>query len=643
MQCEKHKTTARSHKQTPAISQFCISAPGPALTTVPAATSTDLRAAFGATPTLKSEVLWILNTVVKHQSYNSNEGIGELFRSMFPDSQIASTFASGKDKTAYITCFGLAPFIKNELICSVNKSFFVLMFDETLNHATKNKQPDVHIRYCVGDQVHSCYLGSQFMGNATAQDLLHHFKECVDKLDLRNMVSISMDGPNVNWKFFELLQQEHAEQYGVQLVVVGSCGLHSLHNAFKCGFSMWQLEKVLRAMHFLFHDTPARRDDFIALTKSSVFPLPFCGHQWIENLPVVERAIESMLWRFVKREHLHNITPLQLVRLDVADQKIWVNLKEADIGLGAEVALKDLQRKNIIGELTDLEFRKDCVKGMSNILKKVQDKSPLKYPIVRQVACLDPTVMYSNPDWCQGRMRSLVQKFLQDKQLSGGVSAGDVIIQQFGNFLSVEAKSEHFLSFRSIETRLDVFLHGFLSQPYPELWGFCQKLLLLSHGRATVERGFSINKEVETVNLQEDTVIAQRLVCDYVAVCGGVANVPLTKELLTSVGSARSKYREHLDLEKRERQSAAQGQKRKAAEDNIAELKKKTKTLLEVCDSLQKDADMFAEQAEGKSGTLMAQLITKSNVLRKRYKDKLSELKKIEAELEIKATELRLT
>ncbi|CAK6970621.1 uncharacterized protein LOC125904009 [Scomber scombrus] len=85
-----------------------------------------------------------------------------------------------------------------------------------------------------------------------------------------------------------------------------------------------------------------------------------------------------------------------------------------------------------------------------------------------------------------------------------------------------------------------------------------------------------------------------------------------------------------------------QGQKRKAAEDHIADLKKKKQTLLEVCGSLEKDADMFAEQAEGKSGTLMAQLITKSNVLRKRYKEKFSELKKIEAELEIKATELRL-
>ncbi|XP_033469102.1 uncharacterized protein LOC117248273 [Epinephelus lanceolatus] len=124
------------------------------------------------------------------------------------------------------------------------------------------------------------------------------------------MMSISMDGPNVNWKFFELLQQEHAEQNGgAQLVVVGSCGLHTLHNAFKCGFSMWQVEKVLRAMHFLFHNTPARRDDFIAVTKSSVFPLPFCGHRWIENLPVVERAMEvwPSLVKYVGAVRMKNV------------------------------------------------------------------------------------------------------------------------------------------------------------------------------------------------------------------------------------------------------------------------------------------------------------------------------------------------
>lgn len=49
-------------------------------------------------------------------------------------------------------------------------------------------------------------------------------------LDGHQLFSISIDGPNVNWRFLELLQQEQAEQYGgAQLIVVGSCGLHTLH------------------------------------------------------------------------------------------------------------------------------------------------------------------------------------------------------------------------------------------------------------------------------------------------------------------------------------------------------------------------------------------------------------------------------
>ena len=36
----------------------------------------------------------------------------------------------------------------------------------------------------------------------------------MDKLNLRDLVSISMDGPNVNWKLFDLFQKDQAEQYG---------------------------------------------------------------------------------------------------------------------------------------------------------------------------------------------------------------------------------------------------------------------------------------------------------------------------------------------------------------------------------------------------------------------------------------------
>lgn len=218
--------------------------------------------------------------------------------------------------------------------------------------------------------------------------------------------------------------------------------------------------------------------------------------------------------------------------------------------------------------------------------------------------------------------------------------AGDVIIQQFSEVLSVGARSETFLSYRPTE-RLDAFLHCVLSQSYQELWEFCKKLLLLSHGQATVERGFSVNKEVETCNMQEDTMIAQRLVCDYVGVCGGVHKVPISKELLTSAASARSRYRLHLEEQKRKKITDTQAQKRKAAEEIIEELKKKKQTLQQVSSSLHKDADQLAEEAEGKSGTLMAQLITKSNTLRKRYKEKMLELEQVKAELETKTEELR--
>lgn len=218
---------------------------------------------------------------------------------------------------------------------------------------------------------------------------------------------------------------------------------------------------------------------------------------------------------------------------------------------------------------------------------------------------------------------------------------GDVILQQFDALLSVECRSEEFLSFPQMQKRLDVFLCSFLRN-YQELFDFCQKLLILSHGQATVERGFSVNKEIETCNMQEDTLVAQRLLCDYVTRHGGVTKVPLTKELLSSVASARTRYRLYLETERKKKESLAQGQKRKAAEDYLEELKKRRNTMQTVAESLSRDADKIAEEAEGKAGSKMAQLITKSNALRRASKEKSAELKNIEEEILAKGEELRL-
>lgn len=111
-----------------------------------------------------------------------------VFRAMFPDSEYAKSFTCGKDKTSYLVRFGLAPFIKRELLSTVNQGSFVIMFDESLNRTTKRKQLDIHVRYWVtdetGSRVQSRYFGSQYMGHSTAEDLLENFKVCSQLLML---------------------------------------------------------------------------------------------------------------------------------------------------------------------------------------------------------------------------------------------------------------------------------------------------------------------------------------------------------------------------------------------------------------------------------------------------------------------------
>lgn len=91
--------------------------------------------------------------------------------------------------------------------------------------------------------------------------------------------------------------------------------------------------------------------------------------------------------------------------------------------------------------------------------------------------------------------------------------------------------------------------------------------------------------------MQEDTLVAQRLVCDLTQ--GIVTKVHLTKELLSSVASARSRDRLYFETRRKKKESLVQGQKRKATEDYLEELKQSRNTIQTVSGSLSRDADRF--------------------------------------------------
>ncbi|KAG1940743.1 interleukin-1 receptor accessory protein-like 1-A [Pimephales promelas] len=93
-----------------------------------------------------------------------------------------------------------------------------------------------------------------------------------------------------------------------------------------------------------------------------------------------------------------------------------------------------------------------------------------------QSGCTGATLTFSSRPESSGLIECRQQLFPR---------VGDTVVQQFDSFLSLHGKSEEFLSFKSMEQRLDTFLHQTLNTSYPELRSFLQRLLLLSHGQAT--------------------------------------------------------------------------------------------------------------------------------------------------------------
>lgn len=243
----------------------------------------------------KAEVIWAMKSVLAHFSYNSGRDIGNVFRAMFPDSEIARNYKCASTKQAYLACFGLAPYFRDKLIDKIRAATcYVVSFDESVNSICQEGQMDFLIRYFGTDRVVTEYLDSKFLKHATASDLFTAFKAGTSKLNPSKMVQVSMDGPNVNHKFLERLMQyrEKSDPDQPQLLQLGSCSLHIIHGAFSTGMQKtgWNLEKLLRAICYLFDDSPARRADFKAITKSEVFGLQFCSIRWVEDVIVAERA-----------------------------------------------------------------------------------------------------------------------------------------------------------------------------------------------------------------------------------------------------------------------------------------------------------------------------------------------------------------
>ena len=147
-----------------------------------------------------------------------------------------------------------------------------------------------------------------------------------------------------------------------------------------------------------------------------------------------------------------------------------------------------------------------------------------------------------------------------------------------------------------------------------------------------------MNKVVVVENMQEHSLVAQRVILDHVKSVGGLQNIAYTKELLLSAASARQKYQLYLDEKKMLQRDEKKLEKRKGVMEEIAALKAKKKRLVEDIQVLSTSADRNAEKAET-LGNLS--FVSKSNGLRRAAKEKERSLETLESQLGDKIKELK--
>ena len=141
---------------------------------------------------------------------------------------------------------------------------------------------------------------------------------------------------------------------------------------------------------------------------------------------------------------------------------------------------------------------------LQTTVSKIQERSTLKYNLAGKLVSMDPRLMVSNPDNATRMFQQVLQILIENKWKTA--EEADTVLAQYRKFV-FDAKKYHtakLSSFKSEEDRLDSFLSEILQMQveYQDLWLTMQLLLTLSHGQATVERGFSVNKEVLIPNLQ---------------------------------------------------------------------------------------------------------------------------------------------
>lgn len=256
--------------------------------------------------------------------------------------------------------------------------------------------------------------------------------------------------------------------------------------------------------------------------------------------------MKGVLSRFVRSETVDQLSPSQLLSVDLDDPEILLPTERIDVGILARSSL--LKTDKHLSPLDRQKFRHDCRDICRAIYKSLSLKGPMKYDFVLNCRCLVPKVILKEPEEAKN-FENILTYLYDKKRLSA--SETEKAKDQFNEMVTVTARThrQKFNDFKEFADRLDIF---FVSLAPPN--ELLEVMFTLFHGNANIERGFKINKDTLSTNMHERTLYSLRFLFDSLKLemrDDRISSIEITSDMMKSVRQARQRYRNFLDEEKR--------------------------------------------------------------------------------------------
>lgn len=370
----------------------------------------------------------------------------------------------------------------------------------------------------------------------------------------------------------------------------------------------------------------AKLHTFVAVAKDfNTFLLQFQSNKPMAPLIFREMGIIlcSLLEKFISKSVMKDSTVISMLSIDLSEDgnKNFKKSKYVDLSFCARHALSEAK----VSEAKEIEFKWQCLKLYAGAAQKIAQRSALKYKLVQNLDCLNPrTIASLKSTELLKKFDGLLEELVEKKVIN--LSICDAAGKEYSSLVSelkLTAVNECREFGKCDNQRLDKFYGNYLGtrDSYAELWKVLKIVLILSHGQADVERGFSVNKDILKCNMGEKSIVALRQVNDAMNSTLGedyskkIDQFVVTKEVLSSCKSARMRYTLYLEeIEKSKKLSLAQKRKLEL-KDRISASEEKKRKLEREVDRLKTEADKLAVNAQEERSF---SLLETSNSLRER-------------------------